>query len=85
MSDEIAQAQELLTNVETECKKVGLGLNGPKTKFLAYNTDVNQPLSTINGTILEQKDDFKYLGSWADSSEKDIQIRKALAWMEGTQ
>ena len=80
LSDEIQQAQELLTNVETECKKVGLGLNGPKTKFLAYNIDVVQPLCTINGTTLEQKDDFKYLGSWADSSERDIQIRKALAW-----
>ena len=68
------------TNVETECKRVGLGLNGPKTKFLAYNIDVDQPLHTLNGTALEQKDDFKYLGSWSDSSEKDIQIRKALAW-----
>ena len=52
----------------------------PKTKFLAYNIDVDQPLHTLNGTALEQKDDFKYLGSWSDSSEKDIQIRKALAW-----
>ena len=80
LSDQLRQAQELLTNVETECKRVGLGLNGPKTKFLAYNIDVDQPLHTLNGTALEQKDDFKYLGSWSDSSEKDIQIRKALAW-----
>ena len=80
LSDQIKQAQELLTNVETECKKVGLGLNGPKTKFLAYNLEVEEPLHTINGTELEQKEDFKYLGSWSDSSEKDIQIRKALAW-----
>ena len=80
LSDQLRQAQELLTNVETECKRVGLGLNGPKTKFLAYNVDVDQPLRTLNGTALEQKDDFKYLGSWSDSSEKDIQIRKALAW-----
>ena len=80
LSDEIKQVQQLLTSVETECKKVGLGLNGPKTKFLAYNIDDVQPLHTINGTILEQKDDFRYLGSWADSSKKDIHIRKALAW-----
>ena len=32
LSDQIKQAHELLTNVETECKKVGLGLNGPNTK-----------------------------------------------------
>ena len=59
LSDEIKQAQQLLTSVETECKKMGLGLNGPKTKFLAYNIDDVQPLRTINGTTLEQKDDFK--------------------------
>ena len=32
LSDQIRQAQELLGNVELECKKVGLGLKGPKTK-----------------------------------------------------
>ena len=47
---------------------------------MAYNVDVNQPLCTIDGTTLEQKDDFKYLGSWADSSQKDIDVREGLAW-----
>ncbi|KXJ26798.1 hypothetical protein AC249_AIPGENE26428 [Exaiptasia diaphana] len=36
--------------------------------------------STRSGTVLEQKDDFKYLGSWVDKSIKDVNIRKALAW-----
>ena len=80
ISDEIKQAQELLLSVEDECWKVGLGLNGPKTKFLAYNIEVKQPLHTKDGTILEQKDDFQYLGSWVDSSDKDIEVRKAKAW-----
>ena len=26
------------------------------------------------------KDDFKYLGSWVDGAEKDISVRKPLAW-----
>ena len=30
--------------------------------------------------MLEQKDDFKYLGSWVDNSAKDINVRKSLAW-----
>ncbi|KXJ16918.1 LINE-1 reverse transcriptase-like [Exaiptasia diaphana] len=60
-SDAIMQAQELLLRVETEYSKVGLGLNGPKTKYLAYNIDVHTPLVTRSGTVLEQKDDFKYL------------------------
>ena len=29
---------------------------------------------------MELNSNFTYLGSWADSSEKDIDIRKALAW-----
>ena len=52
----------MLLNVEVECKKVGLGLNGPKTKFLAYNVEVQQPLHTIDGTQLEQKDDLNTWG-----------------------
>ena len=80
LSDDMEQAQQLLSNVESECRKVGLGLNGPKTKFLAYNTVVKQPLHTHDGTALEQKDDMKYLGSLVDSSEKDISTRKAQAW-----
>ena len=39
LSDAIEKAQELLLRVETECNRVGLGLNGPNTKYLTYNTD----------------------------------------------
>ena len=55
LSDQLRQAQELLTNDKTECNRVGLGLNSPKTKLLACtcNIDVDQPLHTLNGT-----DDF---------------------------
>ena len=86
LSDAVQQAQELLHRVETECNKVGLGLNGPKTKYLAYNIDDHpplvrhSPLVTRSGTVLEQKNDFKYLGSWVDESLKDIRVRKGLAW-----
>ena len=80
LADAVKEAQELLTSVETECKKVGLGINGPKTKALAYNIENPQPLHTSDGTALEYKDDFKYLGAWVDQSAKDIAVRKALAW-----
>ena len=43
LSDEIAQAQELLLTVEKECKKVGLVLNAKKTKSVAYNIDDPTP------------------------------------------
>ena len=79
LSDGIKQAQELLLRVERECSKVGLRLNGPKTKYLVYNID-QHALQTLDGTTLEVQDDFKYLGSWVDGAEKDINVRKALAW-----
>ena len=79
MSDGIKQAQELLLRVGRECSKVGLRLNGPKTKYLVYKID-QHALQTLDGTTLEVQDDFKYLGSWVDGAEKDINVRKALAW-----
>ena len=35
-----------------------------------------------NDTVLEEKDDFKFLGSGSrvDESQKDISVRKGLAW-----
>ena len=59
---------------------MGLGLNAKKTKFLAYNIEDDLTLRTDDGEELERQDDFKYLGSWVDSTEKDVRIRKALAW-----
>ena len=38
ISDAIDQVQELLMRVERECGRFGLGFNGPKTKYLTYNT-----------------------------------------------
>ena len=35
---------------------------------------------TTDGTEIEWVDDFKYLGSWVESTEKDITVRKTLSW-----
>ena len=80
LSDEIEQAQELLLSVERECKKVGLGVNAKKTKGLPINMENPPPLHTMDGTELEWVKDFKYLGSWVEQTERDIAVRKALAW-----
>ena len=64
LSDAVAQDQELLLRVETECAKVGLGLKGPKTKNLTYNIDAHPPLVyhtplvTRNDITLEEKGEF---------------------------
>ena len=80
LSNQIREAQELLDRVETECKKVGLHLNAKKTEYMAYNIIYHEPLKTDSGAALKKVDDFKYLGARMQSSEKDIKVRKALAW-----
>ncbi|KAK2561469.1 hypothetical protein P5673_015438 [Acropora cervicornis] len=37
-------------------------------------------LVTLEGNKLKQVDNFKYLGSWIQSSEKDMNIRIGKAW-----
>ena len=86
LSDDIEKARQLLRNVETECLKVGLALNAKKTKSMFFNI---QPeiIKTIDGKDIKQaiveetgEQDFKYLGSWVCSKDRDISVRKALAW-----
>ena len=74
-ADDIA----LLLYVEEECLKIGLHLNTGKTKVLAYNT-TDAIVHTRDGTLLKTVSDFKYLGAYVDSSEKDLRTRRGLAW-----
>ena len=81
LSDNVEQAQELLSRVEQECAKVGLKLNAKKTEVITYNIPPEHPpLTTTEGTVLKEVKDFKYLGSWVNSTEQDLKVRKALAW-----
>ena len=79
LSDTAAQAQELLRKVENAACCVGLHMNVKKTQFMTFNQpDVE--IRTVDGSSLEEVNDFKYLGSWVQSTEQDIRVRKALAW-----
>ncbi|KAJ8361351.1 hypothetical protein SKAU_G00178760 [Synaphobranchus kaupii] len=81
LSDHVEQAQELLNRVESECAKVGLWLNAKKTEVITYNIpSEHPPLTTTGGVALNEVKDFKYLGSWVNSTEQDLKVRKALAW-----
>lgn len=44
------------------------------------NTCTRNTLTTIDGTALKEVNDLKYLDSWVGSTERDIDVRKALAW-----
>ena len=62
ITEEMDQAQELLTRVEEECARVGLTLNAKKSEVIIYNTARHMLLRTKCGSTLKVKDDFKYLG-----------------------
>ena len=59
---------------------MGLALNARKTEVITYNIKDHLHLKTTSGAELRSVEDFKYLGSWVESTEKDLKIRKALAW-----
>jgi hypothetical protein len=80
LSEEIDQAQILLNRVETHVAKVGLKLNAGKTKYMSFNQDHATEIKTNDDTSLDKVTDFKYLGAWMESTEKDIKTRKAAAW-----
>ena len=47
---------------------------------MSYNLSQGVPLTTNDGTTLEEVSDFKYLRAWMASTEKDINMRKGAAW-----
>ena len=77
------QAQRQLDKLEHEAKKVGLEINVQKTEQMRLNQSANlsptDPL-TIKGQPINIVEDFKYLGSYVGSTERDIKVRIGLAW-----
>ena len=47
---------------------------------MAFNTPASIVLKTADGQTLKVEKNFKYPRSCINSSEKDIKVRKALAW-----
>ena len=58
---------------------MGLHVNYKKTEYMLYNQPVGD-LVTLGGNKLKQVDNFTHLGSWIQSSEKDMNIRIGQAW-----
>ena len=44
------------------------------------STNNDYAVHSLKGTPLNQVDDYKYLGSFLSSSEKDFKVRKGMAW-----
>ena len=69
----------MLHRVEASAASVGLYINPGKTKVLTYNLE-NGVIQNRYNEIIESVDDFLYLGSWIDATERDVNVRKAKAW-----
>ena len=79
-TDDLALANSL----ESAANCVGLFLDDTKTEYMSYtrtqsSTD-NLVIKTVSGHILKRVEDYKYLGYFASSSEKDFNSRKGMAW-----
>ena len=79
LSNSLEQAQELLTRLENAAKQIGLHINNSKTEYMLFNQDEGD-LKTLDGDVLNQVEDFQYLGAWLNTCSKDINIRIGRAW-----
>ena len=77
---EIEQAQEIFGSLEHEAAQVGLHCNAKKKELQAYNQEQPVNINARDGTPIKVVPNFKYLGAWTESTEKDFAVRKALAW-----
>ena len=83
ITDNIENANSMLTSISLSAKKVGLRINTGKgkTEYILVGTfPEDHELISVDGVRIAQVTDFKYLGSWLMDSAKDFGIRKGLAW-----
>ena len=65
------QAETLLHSLERAAASIGLYVNAHKTEYMCYNQTGD--ISTLEGTPPKLVDNFTYLGSSVESTEKDIE------------
>ena len=82
ISSSLQNAQDLLISLEKAANCVGLYLNESKTEFMTNSPTLDNTfiMKTLNGYNLKLVNDYKYLGSYISSSEKDFNTRKGMAW-----
>ena len=83
ITDSFSENSRLCQSISDIAGRYGLLINIGKTKYMSYN--IPRPVNSdervfVNGTPLEEVDDFKYLGSYIASTSRDINVRKGLAW-----
>ena len=78
LSNTIDEATKLLHYIENAAREIGLYINAKKTEFISYNQEGE--IKSLDGKNIKSVNEFVYLGSNIQSTERDIQIRKGKAW-----
>ena len=63
-SNTLKDANTLLLKIESAAKEIGLCINTDKTEYINSNQNNNMHMKSICGSVINQVDDFKYLGSY---------------------
>jgi len=66
---EATQAQLQINKLREEARKVGLEYNNGKIVAVIYNPPSGYPELKLDGAPIETADDFKYLGSFINSTQ----------------
>ena len=61
LSEEIDQAQKVLSKVQTEAERVGLHISAKKTEFMAYKQPDDITIQKTSRKLLKEVQNFKYL------------------------
>ena len=82
LENDATQAQLQLDARKQNASQVGLEINIYKTVQMCLNVNdqICNDILTVNGQPIAIVDDFKYLGSYIGSNNKDIKVRISLTW-----
>ena len=75
LCDTIQDAQKSMYQLETVAAEVGLHINAKKTQCMNFNQLAGGILTTLNGNVIKEVEDYKYLGAWISSTKKDFSTR----------
>ena len=52
----------------------------PRRQCINFNQPLGGILTALNGNVIKEVEDYKYLGAWISSTKNDFSTRRARAW-----
>ena len=80
VTDNVKYSNTLLIKLEEAAKEIGLNINNANTEYMTLNLDNKDKIKSLSGNEINKANDFKYLGSYISTTEKDLDIRLAKSW-----